>query len=95
MKIQCYLRNNSSYFTLTCAISLIGEQAKRAIHSQVCSIENCDICIYIYRIVNVYSFMGRAQPCMPNPKHFFIILINNEPILTSTLAAGIVSDAFA
>ena len=26
---------------------------------------------------------------------FFIILINNEPILTSTLAAGIVPDAFA
>ena len=25
----------------------------------------------------------------------FIILINNEPILTSTLAAGIVLDAFA
>ena len=26
---------------------------------------------------------------------FFIILTNNEPILTSTLAAGIVPDAFA
>ena len=35
----------------------------------------------------------------PNPpkkifKLFFIILINNEPILTSTLAVGIVQDAF-
>ena len=44
--------------------------------------------------------MGRAQPCMPDPKHFFfkllfIILINNEPILNSTLAEGIVPDAFA
>ena len=43
--------------------------------------------------------MGRAQPCMPNPKQFFklffIMLINNAPILTSTLAAGIVQDAFA
>ena len=28
-------------------------------------------------------------------KLFFIILVNNEPILTSTLAAGIVPDAFA
>ena len=26
---------------------------------------------------------------------FFILLINNEPILTCTLAAGIVPDAFA
>ena len=43
--------------------------------------------------------MVQAQPRMPNPKHFLklfvIILINNEPILTSTLAAGIVLDAFA
>ena len=49
------------------------------------------------RIVNIITFMGRAQPCMPNPffKYFFMILINNEPILTSTLAAGIVSEAFS
>ena len=34
--------------------------------------------------------MGRAQPCMPNfLKDVF------EPILTSTLAAGIVLDTFA
>ena len=35
--------------------------------------------------------MGRAQ--LKNL--FFIILINNEPILNSTLAACIVPDAFA
>ena len=33
-------------YTLHCIQALIGERAKRARHSQVCSIENRDICIY-------------------------------------------------
>ena len=41
--------------------------------------------------------MGRARHVIwPNKKKFhFSIVINNEPILSSTLAAGIVQDTFA
>ena len=39
--------------------------------------------------------MGQAQPCTPNPKTFFNNTLIMNKILTSTLAAGIVQDAFA
>ena len=43
-------------------------------------------------------WVQRSHVCLTQKqffKLFFIMLINNAPILTSTLAAGIVQDAFA
>ena len=46
------------------------------------------------RIVNVKTFIGRVRHVIwPNQKNLYFI--NNEPILSSMLAAGIVQDTFA
>ena len=47
-----YIQNNFSYELvrpIMGTIFLVGERAKRARHSQVCSIENCDIYNIIVR----------------------------------------------
>ena len=56
--------------------------------------------IYIYQDSKCLNIYGSSADSMPNPKHFFFklffkIILNNEPILTSTLAVGIVLDEFA
>ena len=40
------------------SVLVIGERAKRARHSQVCSIENRDIYIYICIIVRTYVILA-------------------------------------
>ena len=47
--------------------------------------------VVITRIVNVETFMGRALHVI---LRILVIVINNEPILSSMLAAGIVQDTF-
>ena len=43
----------------------------------------------------MFKHLGVSAAMLPGVTLITIILINNEPILTSTLAAGLVQDAFA
>ena len=48
-------------------VDIVGEQAKRARHSQVCSIENRDICIREYGST---LYVGLARAVSPTNTNF-------------------------